>query len=153
MHSLDNHFQDPAIKGIFIDKVARVIEDEAPDGFIFSPSALGGLIQNETGPYPAEKIVTLTPLAGQSAAGQNTLFMAVSQNEYGQLVPVPNNVNGAPIIIPLSIANQEIQARAESEKRKRMLEGQASEEAKAKRLREMQTGELERPDFPSEDAS
>ena len=153
MHSLDNSFPDPAIKRIFINKVARLIEDEAPDGFIFSPSALGGLIQNETGPYPAEKIVTLTPLAGQSAAGQNTLFMAVSQNEYGQLVPVPNNVNGAPIIVPLSIANQEIQARAESEKRKRMLEGQASEEAKAKRLREMQAGELERPDFPTEDAS
>jgi len=66
---------------------------------------------------------------------------------------VPNNVNGAPIYIPLSIANQEIQARAESEKQKRILEGQASEEAKAKRLREMQAGELERPDFPTEDAS
>ena len=93
------------------------------------------------------------PIKGQSIVGGNTLFMAAAPNKYGELVPVPNKVTGVPIIIPIGIANQEIQARAERLKEEEILANQASEAAIAKRMREMQAGELERPDFPVEDAS
>jgi len=153
MHSLDNHFPDPANKGLFIAKVQELLAKEAGNDFIFSQYALSGLIEGEDRPYPKEKTVTIVPMTGQSIVGGNTLFMAAAPNKYGELVPVPNKVTGAPIIIPISIANQEIQARAERLEEEEILANQASEAAIAKRMREMQAGELERPDFPSEDAS
>ena len=123
--------------------MSEIIQNEAPEGFIFSPSASGGLLVGETGPYNKTKIVTLVPIVGQSAKGSNVLFMASALNERGELVPVLREEDSAPIIIPLNAANAKINRRVTAQQILAIIDGSASSAEIARRLREAEQGQKE----------
>ena len=143
IHALENHFPDKLARNDFIGTVSEIIQNEAPEGFIFSPSASGGLLVGKTGPYDKTKIVTLVPIVGQSAKGSNVLFMASALNERGELVPVLREEDSAPIIIPLNAANAKINRRVTAQKILAIIDGSASSVEVAKRLREAEQGQKE----------
>lgn len=148
VHALSSIFPDQDNKDLFIAKVSKTIFDEAP-GYVFSPAASGGLLVGQTGPYKKTKIATLVPISGQGVAGTDVLFMASHTNEYGEIVPIQGK-NGL-ILIPASAVNVEISQRNTANQILANIEGAATSQQIAKRMREMQTGRVEQMSIPAED--
>ena len=136
-YSLRAVFPDEEIRSLFVSKVQRVLDEQTDGQFVFS--AVAGKNPGKFG-LEDKNMVVLVPFPNLSLKPNDKnrlMYFPMYKNEANELVPIIGK--DGPLLIPLELANQEIQNLVTRREEEAIARGAASDKAKKRRRRQSQT--------------